>query len=194
MEKVNFKSSGKSHIFLTGEVRVGKSTVLSKVLAMIGLSYGGFKTYFGEDRDCPDKNLYINEASMPPSFGEENIVARFRNGMPPEPILENFNRLGTEYIANARKNSRLIVMDECGNIERDAFVFQKEILNTLDGDKPVLGVLKLAATGWAENIRNHPKVYLVTVNKSNRDSLPEYISDLIIKTNNTAGQSTVRNI
>lgn len=168
------------HIFLTGVVGAGKSTVLNKALALKGMRYGGFKTYFGADRVRPDKKLYINDAALPPSFSDDNIAAHFREGRPPEPVPEAFNRLGTGFLRNARENAQIIVMDECGNIEKEAAVFRKEIMDILDGDKPVLGVLKLRAAGWADDIRNHRKVRIITVSEANRDSLPELIARLIV--------------
>lgn len=171
----------KPHFFLTGEVGAGKSTVLNKTLEMLAVSYGGFKTYFGEDRASPDKKLYINEAALPPRFMKRNIAAHFHDGMPPEPVLDAFNVLGVGYIKKARENAHIIVMDECGRIEKDADAFKKEILETLDGDSPVLGVLKLRAAGWADNIRIHPKVNIITVDEANRDNLPQLLYDLLVK-------------
>ncbi|NLL39100.1 MAG: nucleotide kinase [Clostridiales bacterium] len=171
----NMSLPEKVHFFLTGEVGSGKSTVLNKTLAMLAVSYGGFKTYFGDDRASPDKKLYINQAALPPRFSEQHIAAHFREGKPPAPVLDAFNILGAGYIKNARENSCIIVMDECGTIEKDADMFKKEVLNALDDDKPVLGVLKLRASGWAEKIRNHPKVNIITVDEVNRDSLPQLL-------------------
>lgn len=176
--RLNNRMRDKKHIFLTGEIQSGKSTIINKVLDDSGLCYGGFRTYFGIDRASPDRNLYIGDAALPPDFRDENIAARFVDGRP-KPIIEVFNIRGASLIKSAGEAAQLIVMDECGNIEREAMVFQKEILNTLDGDKPVLGVLKLTASGWAEKIREHPKVLLISVNKKNRDSLPENICRML---------------
>jgi nucleoside-triphosphatase len=41
------------HIFLTGEIQIGKSTVIKKTLTLLKLEYGGFCTYFGSDRPSP---------------------------------------------------------------------------------------------------------------------------------------------
>lgn len=165
------------HIFLTGEIQVGKSTVISKMLSLLNIVPGGFKTYFGPDRELPDKLLYMNHAAEQKIYNEENAVVRFKKDCSPKVYTEKFNTYGVEIIRSSRGRSKLIVMDECGSLERDAFLFQKEILDTLDEAIPVCGVVKLASSGWTEQIRNHPKVNLITVTRENRDFLPRMLLD-----------------
>ncbi len=164
------------HIFLTGEIQIGKSTVIQKALPLISLPYGGFRTYFGPDRHASAHCLYINDAARPMVFEEENIVARFKAGTPTEAYAEKFDTLGVGYINEASESAELIVMDECGGLERNALRFGRCILDALDGDIPILGVVKLSASGWVDGIRNHPKVKLITVDASNRDELPAEIA------------------
>jgi nucleoside-triphosphatase len=164
------------HIFLTGEIQVGKSTVIAKTLSLLKITPGGFKTYFGPDRGLPDKLLYMNSASESNVFREENAVARFFEGKPPQSLTRKFDTYGVDLIRSARTGSNLILMDECGSLERDALVFQKEVIDTLDGNTLVFGVVKLASEGWTDRIRNHPKVKLITVTKENRDALPQILA------------------
>ena len=67
-------------------------------------------------------------------------------------------------------------MDECGFLERDALQFQREILSALDGGTPILGVIKLANIAWTKQIRNHPNVKIITVDRENRDDLPPLLA------------------
>ncbi|NLK52882.1 MAG: nucleotide kinase [Syntrophomonadaceae bacterium] len=164
------------HIFLTGEIQIGKSTVIAKTLALLRTTPGGFKTYFGPDRGSPDKLLYMNPAGEPKIFREENAVVRFAGDCPPQAFTKKFDTYGVELIRSARISSNLILMDECGGLERDALVFHKEVMDTLNGSIPVLGVIKLASKGWTDRIRNHPKVKLRTVTKENRNLLPQILA------------------
>jgi nucleoside-triphosphatase len=159
------------HIFLTGEIQVGKSTVIQKTLQLLNVKYGGFRTYFGTARGNPNRCLYINNASHPATYNDTNIVARFSPGSPPEISPERFDTLGTGYIQEARKTARLIIMDELGNLENQASLFQRAVLDALDGDVPILGVVKFSATGWVDEIRNHPKVRMELVTEENRNRL-----------------------
>ncbi|MBU2703486.1 nucleoside-triphosphatase [Sporomusaceae bacterium BoRhaA] len=164
------------HIFLTGEIQVGKSTVIAKTLSLLKIPPGGFKTYFGPDRELPDKLLYMNSATEPKIFRKENAVARFFEDKPPQVLTRKFNTYGVELIRSARASSNLILMDECGSLEQDALVFQKEVIDTLDGNIPVFGVIKLASKGWTDRIRNHLNVKLIIVTKENRDALPKILA------------------
>ena len=167
------------HVFLTGEIQIGKSTVLQKSLSLLRLPFGGFCTYFGPDRYAPEHGLYIGDAAWPKVFLADNVVACFREGVPPEVHAERFDTLGSRYISAASAHEKIIVMDECGRLERGALRFQRHVLDALDGNVPILGVVKLSASGWADGIRSHPKVKLIIVDKQNRDRLPVALSDLL---------------
>ncbi|TWH51756.1 nucleoside-triphosphatase [Sporomusa sp. KB1] len=165
----------KMHIFLTGEIQVGKSTVIAKTLAQLKIIPGGFKTYYGPDRELPNKLLYMNSAPEPKRFGAENVVVRFSEGNPPQTLTKKFDNYGVELIRSARTSSKLILMDECGSLEWEALAFQKEVVDTLDGNTPVFGVIKQASKGWIDRVRNHPQVKLIAVTRENRDALPQIL-------------------
>lgn len=164
------------HIFLTGEIQIGKTTVMARTLELLNSRYGGFKTYFGPDRGSADRCLYLNSAAEPDNYDIESRVVQFRKDDWPLVLTEKFNSTGAELIKTARENADLIVMDECGNFEQEALDFQRELITTLDQKKPVLGVLKLASSGWTDLIRNHHKVKLITVANQNRDELPKILA------------------
>ena len=164
------------HIFLTGPIQIGKSTVISKTLSIMGITPKGFRTYFGPNRKSSHRKLYINSASDAQIYREENVITEFTKGNLPRVQTERFDTLGVELIRSAGASANLILMDECGNLENYAFLFQKEILNTLNNCIPVLGVLKLSGYGWIDKIRNHPQVSIVTVSRENRDILPQTLA------------------
>lgn len=165
------------HVFVTGEVGIGKSTVLAKAAARLCVAARGFQTYFGMDRSAPDKTLYIGPAGEERLCCEERAVVRFAAGRP-HPMPERFNCLGVQLLEQAQ-GAPLLWMDECGRLERDASLFQRKVLSALDGETPVLGVVRLDAGGWTQRILSHPKVALLTVTRENRDRMPEMVADLL---------------
>ena len=176
------------HIFLTGDFQVGKSTLINKVLEDLSVCrLGGFRTI--SVADIPDAfgSVYIVRGDKSLStgaygtggrgafYGDENRVGiRGNNG--PSGFPEVFDRFGVMTLADA-ENCDLILMDEIGKMERNALVFTKRILELLDGNVPILGVLrKEGNTPLQEQIRNHPNVCLIEVTADNRDQLePELI-------------------
>ena len=162
------------HVFLTGELQCGKSYAISRVIARLSRPVYGFKTLF-TDRGSDNKALYMLPADGSLSPAPSQIVAQFIDGRP-QPLTERFNAIGCVLLQEAQRHPEgLILMDECSRFERDAHLFQQEILHCLDGDIPVLGVVRLNAQGWVDQIRNHPKVKLITVTLDNRDSIPDEI-------------------
>lgn len=165
------------HMFLTGEIQIGKSTVIRKILADLNVKYGGFRTYFSQNRTAADRGLYISRAEAKPLYDEAHRVARFCPGeQAPQVFTAGFETLGADYILHAKDGVALLVMDELGDMERDAERFQAAVLAALEGKTPVLGVIKLSAVGWVNQIREHPNVEMVNVNADNRDALPERLT------------------
>ena len=166
------------HIFLTGEVQSGKSTVIQKVLNQLDITVGGFCSGSGPDRHEADRCLYLWDAAGDPVYDDAHCVARItserRTAFP-----DRFNELGCEILRRARETADLILMDECGFLERDAAEFQAEVLETLDGDIPVFGVVRLRSSGWTDAIRTHPNVTIFTVTAENRDELPSQLISLL---------------
>lgn len=163
------------HLFLTGAIQSGKSFALRRALSRLGIVPGGFQTYFGPDRANPERLLYLCGAGELPVYGEDHIIARFSEGAPVQVFSDRFDGMGAELIRTARRESGLIVMDECGYLERKALLFQDEVLRCLDGETPVLGVVRLREGSWTEKIKNHPRVKVLTVTEETRDSLPQLI-------------------
>lgn len=168
------------HFFLTGEIQVGKTTIIQKTLFMLQIRAGGFQTYFGDDRGMPNRFLYLSDAALPRTYEQEAAVARFQGKQGAEVFTERFEEYGTMLIQKAKNQADIIVMDECGNLENQAYLFQQEILEALDGNIPILGVVKLSSTGWTERIRNHSNVSLLSVTQENRNQLPGQIAASIM--------------
>lgn len=167
------------HIFLTGEVQCGKSTIIDKVLQLLPQKkVGGFRTFsvLGEDGLFA---VYIAAAGKPlPPLSEDNRVGlRLGKGKGLIGYTEVFERRGVEILAD--KDADIILMDEIGSMENKAHLFRAEVLRLLDGDTPILGVIKPRSLLLPDLVRNHPKVTVFAVTEDNRDTLPEQIAELL---------------
>ncbi len=162
------------HIFLTGEIQIGKSTIIRKVLsAFPRIKVGGYCTITREDIPDAKGSVYI---IMPDEenaqFGEHNRAGiRYNHGKGRKAFAEVFDNYGVECLSRS-ENSDIIIMDEIGVMEREADLFSEKIISLLDNSKHVFGVLRKSAdTPLAKTIRSHSNVCIVEVNENNRESL-----------------------
>ena len=169
------------HIFLTGDIQVGKSTLIRRVLAALSpLSLGGFFTVSEPDAETGELGVFLLPAAEPdaPRSAENRVGLRIRGrgGVGDAAV---FDRAGCAALAGA-EGTQLILMDEVGRMEREAAAFTARIEVLLDCEKPILGVLRGAArTPLAECIRSHSGTRLVVVTPENREELLPWILELL---------------
>ena len=168
------------HIFLTGERGAGKSLAVRRAAVLLHRPCFGFVTCFREENHRAS-GLYLLPAAEPDLTDEAHLAAEWRDGRL-TPLPGRFDTLGAALLREARMHpDGLILMDECGHLEKNAAVFQREILRCLDGDIPVLGALR-KGQNWHGFIRKHPKVKIITVTPENRDALPAAIVEALGRT------------
>ena len=206
------------HVFLTGEIQVGKSTLIRRtVRAFPGLRLGGFRSVTVADIPDAMGSVYLVRAGsgIGPGWGNPEENGRAGSGTPDlrvsdtdaadgdletsgvmaqapaDEVLNEENRIGIRYgpgkgaegfpdvfetrgveILRDAEQCDLILMDEIGWMEGNTTDFRERIMELLEGDVPILGVVqKRWNTPLQEHIRNHPKVRVLVVDEENRDRL-----------------------
>lgn len=171
----------RNHLFLTGEIQVGKSTVIRRALEESEVIYDGFFTGFGDNRDIKNRSLYMNRASKKDSRRDENVIVQFIDGIPQvrTPVIE---RLGIEILDSMKADVQCIIMDECGRFEGMAENFKSRILKILDMQTPVAGVVRKGFEGtWLDQIKHHKKVALLEVTADNREEIYHIVKDFLLQ-------------
>jgi len=163
------------HVILTGEVGIGKSTVIKRTLHLLGVHAEGIQTGAYEPRDAREKTLFLR------AYGDDAKGCPFAQlpGGDKAYAARCFDAVGAHLLRRARRRGEMIVIDELGWLERDAAVYQQELRSTLDGSVPVLAVLRKNKTEWADWIRARSDVALLTAREQNRDELPEQIAEVL---------------
>lgn len=171
------------HIVLWGQRGVGKSTLARRLLEDWKGPVRGFVTR----SSLPDvdgfRSIYLHAANDP--MPVEQTCHRIGRTNRTEHTMwpEVFDGLGVELL-RAEPGS-LILMDELGFLEQDAADFRRQVLRCLDGNIPVLAVIKHKThIPFLQEIRSHPRVQLYQVTEENRDELPAVLSPLIRNWNN----------
>ena len=171
------------HIVLWGERGVGKSTLARRLLEEWKGPVRGFVTRSSPPDADGFRSIYLHAAddSAPVEHADNRVgrTNRTEHSMWPEV----FDGLGVELL-RAQPGS-LILMDELGFLEQDAADFRRQVLRCLDGNIPVLAVIKHKThIPFLQEIRSHPRVQLYQVTEENRDELPAVLSPLIRNWNN----------
>ena len=155
------------HVFLTGPVQIGKSTLIAAALDAIEPErLGGFRTVSA----AAAQDLFCNA---------HNRVGIRRPALGIVSFPDAFETAGLAALADA-EDCDLILMDEIGRMERHADAYSTRIRTLLDGVVPILGVVqKKADTPLAAVVRSHPNVCLLEVSAENRNNLlPEILTAL----------------
>ena len=167
------------HLFLTGEKQAGKSTLLQKLTAAFLAEHpgptGGFitKRVYGVLPAVWTVHLLPADGSAQPS--EDNLLFVCRQ--PSKEDAGKFDTLGCAALAKAqRERCSLIVMDELGVYEKDALAFQTAVLQTLEGDIPVLGVLQQGDSDFLRKVEAHPRVQVAWVDRENREDIQRFLA------------------
>ena len=151
------------HLFLTGEIQVGKSTLLRRFLAEKKQRIAGFRTVWS---DGERRTLHLLPCDGGVGCEEPGVAAPLSGNLVPRPVF--FARRGAVLLGQPWD---LLMMDELGFLESTAPAFRSAVLAALDGSIPVVGVIQPRHTEFLDAVRAHEGVHIVTVTVENRDTL-----------------------
>jgi len=163
------------NIFITGSIKVGKSSVINKVLEQLGeIKIGGFKT-------IPIFEDGLRKGFALESFDGQKLIFAHTD-------LESnlkfdvyrydisvFETFGTQLLDNAMKDSELIVMDEIGVMEKKTTLFKEYVLKCLDLPVPVLGAFQKRGEWFSDILNKRSDTRIILVNEENRDHIHKEI-------------------
>lgn len=163
------------NLFLTGEVGIGKSTILRNVIERINLSIGGYIT----ERKTQDYITTFIVKSLYNSM-EEHIIANINTINKSKKIYkDSFEIAMSSILENSLKSRDLIVLDELGFMENDIDIFTSKVYKILDSKKPVFGVLKDFDCQFLNNIRSRDDVIILEVTKESRNTILNIVIDVL---------------
>jgi len=165
------------NILLTGPVQVGKTTLLNTVLETIDIKVQGFYTqpYFEDDLVIGYKMFDYTKTIAPFIIGIKDTPKSC------QPITENFENEGVLILSKALETNAVIVLDELGILESKALKFREKIIECLNAENLVIGVIKQKHSTFLNQIRERKDVIIFDVSLINRDHIIDDITSLLKK-------------
>jgi nucleoside-triphosphatase len=184
------------NVFLTGERGVGKSTVIERFVDGLesdasgrsGSDFvAGFRTSWGAASLAGFDALYISPygASAPlAGFDSRAVCERRAYDGSLTVFSEVFDRDGVAIlraIPDIAPRPRLIIMDELGFMETGSPAFMRAVMDTLDGDIPVLGVMRWESNPFLDAVKSHEGTVTRKVDSINRDVMPGELTAVVFR-------------
>ncbi len=164
-------------VFLYGSRGAGKSTIIKRLLDELKLKPSGFLTVRGPAGAEGRCDFFIVGAPGG-KFDQDNRIAYSYSDGRWESYSEVFDNIGVGLLTFSGK-PEIVVMDELGFMEARAGKFQKRVLEILDEDILVIGVLKRKPEPFLKKISSHPSVITMEVTEENRDGVYAELKEML---------------
>ncbi len=166
------------NILLTGRPGVGKTTVIRRVVGLLGRDrVGGF--WSSELRESGRRVGFTIETVD----GRTGVLAHCSLSSGPRVgryrvNVHDIDAIAVPALVAARASGRVIVVDEIAAMELFSQAFVEELMRCLD-TRRVLGTLQMKTRPLLNSIRGRDDVLLITVTEANRDALPARLVSMV---------------
>jgi nucleoside-triphosphatase THEP1 len=166
------------NILLDGPPRVGKTTVVQKVLSLVKVRCGGFFS------QAADKHFYTNFRLVTVEgphrvISDQDLVRRFDIPGLVGFNLEDLETRGNPSVLKALATCDVVVVDQLGTLEVSSPGFRRVVEQVLDSEKCCLATMTLSDEPFLDRIRRRADVSRYEVTEENRSTLPEKIARAI---------------
>lgn len=172
------------NILLTGRPRVGKSTLILRIVERLKRAgvddIGGFYTLEASEagkRIGFDINTLDGRRGRLARVG---IESRFRLGKYGIDMVQ-LEEIALSALSKAIEHDDIIVIDEIGFMELKSRRFQELVEKALDSPKPVIATIMKNSFEFPDRIKAREDVRLVTVRADNRDKLEDEVGEMILR-------------
>lgn len=170
-------------ILLTGEPRVGKTTVIQKIIENLDCEFSGF--YTQEIREGNERTGF----KIITFQGTEKILAHVNIKGSPRVSkygidLQALDSVVSESLEKAvQQNKSVFVIDEIGAMEIFSKNFCAVVSKLLSGNFLVIGTIVKRSFPFTDKIKSMPNVTLLEVSRDNQETVVQDVLEFLRKTN-----------
>jgi len=158
-------------VLVTGRPGVGKTTLVLRVVEMLGRPVRGFVT---EEWREGGRRMGFRLRTF---SGREAVLARRGRGEPRVSVyavdLAALEEVGVAELRRALSEDVLVVIDEIGRMELLSPAFRETVADLFAGPRDILATITRSPLPFVRELRSRSDVRLVEVRVGNRDLLPE---------------------
>ena len=157
---------------LIGSPGTGKTTIIKQVVNNWRGSAGGFYTEEIRAGGVRQGFRIVTLDGKSAILAHVNIksphrVSKYRVDV------ESLDKVGVSAIREATHKCEMVVIDEIGKMELFSDAFKEAALEAINSGKRVLGTIMLSSHPWADEIKRHPHVAVITLTRENRNQVLE---------------------
>ncbi len=155
---------------LTGGPGVGKTTLIKQAIDQARVHAGGFFTEEIRTGGVRQGFRIVTLDGHSAILSHVDIKSHYRVSKYGVDV-ESLDTVGVAAIRDALRECDVVVIDEIGKMELFSPSFKDAVLEALNSKKRVLGTIMLTSHPWANGIKRHADVALITVTRANREQV-----------------------
>ncbi len=171
---------------LTGKPRIGKTSIIKKIIENIGREYcGGFYTEeIHADDDRNDKRMGFRLVTLDGYdgiFAHVSFESPFRLGRYGI-NLECLETVGIASVERALSQKKLLVIDEIGPIQAGSELFKHVLMDIFQASPPFLGTIALQAHPWLDLVKRQKNIEICELTVNNRINVIHTLTEALYPT------------
>lgn len=164
----------KTAYLVTGERGIGKTTLIRQVVSTMRMRAAGFYTEdlrSGGVREGFRIVTLEGDMALLASSGHPGPVHVSKYGID----LEELERIGVAALRRAMERRHVAVADEIGRIQLSSRAFRQTIFEAVRAGHPLLGTIMLGRNPYADRIKAHRNVELLTLTGESWNDVLAYL-------------------
>jgi nucleoside-triphosphatase len=160
----------KTAYLITGEPGIGKTTLIRQVVSTMRLRAAGFYTEDLRGSGVREGFRLVTldgETALLAAAAHQGAVQVSKYGVD----LHELERVGVAALRGAMERGHVMVADEIGRMQLYSREFRQLILQAVRGGHPLLGTIVSGRNPYADRIKAHRNVEVLTLTADNRVEL-----------------------